>query len=156
MNRRPLTTWVVLVGLLTAGPAIALQQQLSRPALCAMSDVVVIGEVTSAETVWAEGDDGGILRRSWLATWRGIKGAPGDTVEVLLPGGTIGDVSHVVEDVPNLRIDSRYLLFLERLDDGSLQVVGGDAGAVLVAPSEGGDGESYIGALASIGSCRGS
>jgi len=136
------------------GPALAMQQQASRPTLCSISDVVAIAEVTSGETAWVEGGDGGILRRVWLATWRGIKGAPGDTLEVILPGGAIGDLEHVVEDVPDLAVDARYLLFLERAEDGSLYVVGGDAGAVLIAPSEGGPGEAYISALASVGSCR--
>jgi hypothetical protein len=145
---------VILVALSLALPAAAMQMKLSRSELCSVSDVVVIAEVTSAETLWAPGDDGAIFRRAWLTTWRAVAGQAADTVEVILPGGEIDGVSHHVEHVPELELDRRYLLFLQRGPDGSLGVVGGEAGAVLVAPPDGGLGEPYISALASVGGCR--
>lgn len=103
------------------------------------------------ETVWAENGD--IERHAWVAVQRSIRGTDVDTVEITLPGGTIGDLGHGVEDVPDLLIDRRYLLFLFRDERGGHQVLGGDAGAVLIAPANGGEGEPYIVALASVGRC---
>jgi hypothetical protein len=149
--------WVRIVALFTiliAAPAWAMQLAMSRPELCAMSDRVVIGEVTSGETLWAEGEDGGIFRRVWIASERDLRGGGSDTVEVVLPGGTIGEFQHSVEDVPNLAIDGRYLLFLRRSDDGSYSILGGHQGAVQVQPPTGGAGERFIDALSSVGRCN--
>ncbi len=149
----PSTRIAALAVILFAAPAWAMQLSMSRPALCSISDRVLIGEVTSAETLWAEGDDGGIFRRVWIANERDLRGRGSDTVEVILPGGSLGDVHHRVEDVPDLSVDGRYLLFLRRADDGSFSVLGGDQGAARVQAPTGGAGERFIDALASVGRC---
>lgn len=141
---------LVPLTLLVGSPAIAMQDRLTRFELCVRADLVVIGEVTSAETVWTED---GIERHAWVAVGRTISGRPRDTVEVRLPGGTIGELRHWVEDVPELEEDLRYLLFLYEDWAGGLQVLGGDAGAVRIQPPAGGEGEPYISALASVGRC---
>jgi len=150
MGHRALPLLTALA-LLVASPAAALQLQLSRPALCSIADRVLIGEVTSDEVHWTE--EGGIARRAWIAVERDLRGHGEDTAELMLPGGVIGDIEHWVEDVPNLRMDGRYMLFLRDNPDGSYSVLGGDQGAVLVAPPAGGEGEAFIEALASVGRC---
>ncbi len=145
---------VALLTVLMALPAWAMQLQMTRPELCGISHRVVIGEVTSGETLWAEGEYGGVFRRVWFATERTLRGDEADTIEVILPGGTIGDFVHTVEDVPDLQIDGRYLLFLQQSPAGAWFVVGGEQGAVRVQPPAGGDGERFIDALASVGDCR--
>ena len=142
-----------LAVVLLAAPAWAMQLELSRPELCSLADRVVIGEVTSQETLWAEGAEGGIVRRAWIAAGRDLRGSGSDTVEVLLPGGRIGEVQHRVEDVPDLHTDGRYLLFLHRHPDGSFGVLGGEQGAVRVQQPAGGAGEPFLSALASVGRC---
>lgn len=147
------TSLMTVLAVAIAGPSAAMQLELSRPELCGLAERVVIGEVTSGETLWAEGDTGGILRRVWLASERQLRGSGPDTVEIVLPGGTIGDVTHTVEDVPELDVDGRYLLFLSRNEAGSWQVIGGEQGAVRIQPPQGGDGERFVDALVSVGRC---
>lgn len=146
---------LVLLALAWVPPASAAQMQLTRLELCELADVVVMAEVTSYEVVWDEGDDGGILTRVWFAPLADVTGAVPDTVELLLPGGKIGEVRHSVEDVPERpQLDKRYLLFLSRGADGSFSIVGGLAGAVRIADVGENKGERYIEALASVGACH--
>lgn len=148
---------IVSIGLATTlfavSPAMALQIWMPRTELCAVADRVVIGEVTSGETLWGEGDEGGIYRRMWIAAERNLRGGGADTVELILPGGEIDGFVDRVEHVPDLEIDKRYLLFLKVSEHGSWRISGGDLGASLVAPPEGGEGETFLQALASVGRC---
>lgn len=130
-----------------ASTALAMMPTMSRSTLCSRSDLVLIGEVTSTEVVWA--DDGTLLTRAWVAPLRTLSGALPATVEVLLPGGRIGDVGLWVEDVPTLREDATYLLFLRSVR-GGYSVFGGEAGAVAVRQ----DARSQTEAVRSLGTCR--
>jgi len=128
---------------------------LDRLELCDLADVVVMAEVTSFEVVWDDGADGGILTRVWFAPLLDVTGAVPDTVELILPGGKLGDIEHSVEDVPTRpELDKRYLLFLRRGDDGTFSVLGGLAGAVRISDPGETKGERYIEALASVGACH--
>jgi len=130
-------------------PATALQLQLERPAQCALADTVVVGEVTTIELRWAEGPAGGIEQVVWLAVDQVVKGDSGDTLKIVLPGGTIGGLTHVVEDVPTLIADQSYVLML---DDGD--PVGGEQGAIAVRQFSHQQGERLGTTLRSLGECR--
>ena len=134
-------------------PASAAQLPLERPALCALADVVVWGVVRDTETLWAAGSAGGIERRAFVETRRVLRGDAPPPFEVVLPGGQIGAMVERVEDVPDLRVGAEYLLLLARTP-GGLQVIGGDAGAIRIAPGDFGQGEPIADALASLGACR--
>ena len=101
------------------------KQQLDRPTLCSLAKSVVIAEPTSSGTQWAAGDRGGIERRTWLSVAQSLRGQTGDTLEVILPGGSIGGISQWVEDVPTLEMDKTYLLFLGE-HKGRLHIIGGE------------------------------
>lgn len=137
-----------------AATAEAIQLDLSRPELCALSHHVVVGEVTDLETRWTADEGGGIERVVHVAVADRVLGPRGDTLEVTLPGGQIGDVGHWVEDVPQLLVNGRYLLFLATAMDGSLQVIGGDRGAVRITKAGARLGEPLDQALASVEVCR--
>jgi hypothetical protein len=139
---------------LASGAAWAAQVKVSRPQLCEVSDLVVLAEVTSGETRWATGTAGAIERVRWLHVHDLVRGSAGDTIEVILPGGTIGGTGQWVEDVPELLGNTTYLLFLDVVGT-SLQVIGGDQGAVRVARRPGERGEPIADVLASVEVCRG-
>ena len=101
--------------LLLSNPADAMQLALDRPAQCALADTVVVAEVTTIETRWTEGPQGGIEQVVWFAVDHVVKGDTADTLKIVLPGGTMGGLTQVVEDVPTLIADQSYLLML---DDG--------------------------------------
>jgi len=142
----------VVLGVFLAAEGLALQVELDRPQLCGISTYVVVAEPTDIETRWAA--DGSIERLVHLAVARTVKGPATDDLEMVLPGGRIGDLTYGVEDVPKLLANARYLLFLGPDLDGRLIVFGGDRGAVrLRGPGER-RGELDAVALDSVKGCR--
>lgn len=132
----------------------ALQLEMSRGELCQYSDLVVVGEVTSGETRWASNaPEGAIERLRWVHVDDVVRGQASGTLEVVLPGGTMGDLTHWVEDVPELMTNARYLLFLHEID-GGLQIIGGERGAVRIARSETEQGERLDALLEELEVCR--
>lgn len=118
--------------------ASALQVSLSPRDLFEAADLVVVAETTSVETRWAAGADGHIERVAFLAPLHWYKNtAQTPTVEILLPGGTIGEFGTWVEDVPNLSTDQPYLLFLRQSEGGHWRVFGGEQGAIPLDMGEG-------------------
>ena len=140
---------LVLVALaVTAVPAWAAQIEMTRPELCKYSQRVVIAEVTDIETRWTA--EGKIERLIHLAVSETLVGPASDDVEVLLPGGKIGDLEYSVEHSPHLLQDARYLLFVSHYND----VVGGEQGAIRVTPAGAVRGETVQDARASVEVCR--
>jgi hypothetical protein len=141
---------------LVAGPrADAMQIELTRAELCALSTAVVYGTVTDLDTVWAEGAAGGIERRAFLSVERVVRGPRLSGAEIVLPGGTLGKQWTWVEDVPDLKPDATYVLFLGLRGDGSTyEVLGGEAGALRVAPGGLGEGEPLDTIIRSLEACR--
>lgn len=149
-------TLILALGLLTPTSVGALQVEQTRTQLCAKADAVVVAEVTSFETVWAEGDDGALLTRIWFARTLSVRGDTGNSaIELVLPGGAKGGIEHRVEDTPKKpQLDRRYLLFLAGGPNGAYKVLGGEAGVIALNDAQFGDGERYIDALASVASCK--
>jgi len=143
--------------LLVPVAASALQVERTRQELCVMADAVVIAEVTSFETLWEEGDEGGLLTRVWFSPSLTVRGDTGDkTIELLLPGGSKGDIEHHVEDTPKKpQLDRRYLLFLVASPRGGYVVIGGERGAVALNGALHSGGERYLDAVVSVAACRG-
>jgi hypothetical protein len=127
----------------------ALQLDLSAAQLCGLSDRVIVAEVTSKEVLWASGAEGAIETHVWLTTLQVVTGKAPETIELVLAGGTIGELTHWVEDVPALAVDQTYLLFLKDTEAGAI-VIGGHKGAVAVGPN----GVALSTAVASVGACR--
>ena len=116
-----------------------------------MSEHVLLAEVTDIETRWT--DEGTIGRWAHLAVVDRVKGTHADGVDVWLPGGTMGDLSLRVEDVPDLMANARYLLFLGTGPSGRLEVLGGDQGHIRILKG-GVRSETRADALASVEVCR--
>lgn len=138
--------------LLLPAIATAMQMTLTRPQLCDVSHRVVFAEVTDLETVWADAD--GIERHAFVSVSDTVKGTKVDSLIIDLPGGQIGEVGHWVEDVPNLMVNGRYLLFLAPNMEGDLTVIGGEQGAVRITKEGARIGETMTEALTSVEVCR--
>jgi MYXO-CTERM domain-containing protein len=117
-----------------AGPAIAAQQPLTAEQIEAMAEWVVDGEVTAVEVRWSGDRDEGIETVAWVAVEQTRRGAPVDTLAVVLAGGRIDDHGTWVADEAVLLADHRYRLTLVRDGRGRLRVLGGAAGAVPLDP----------------------
>lgn len=142
-----------LLGAVALTPrAEALQLEMSRPELCAMSDLVVYGEVTNVDTHWASGETGGLERRAYVSALRTLRGDRTESVEVILPGGELEGFQHYVEDVPPLAPRSQYILFLGA-KDGAYEVLGGFQGAVQVTDQAFGVGEPLRHAITTLEGC---
>ena len=155
MTVRLVTLLIVLLSMPSAG--LALERERSREDLCYAADAVVIAEVTSMETVWVGGDEGGLLTRVWFAKTLSLRGdSGGSTIELLLPGGEKGGLTHYVEDTPHKPdLDRRYMLFLKNNPRGpGFRVIGGERGAVALSGQRHPDGERYLEALSSVAHCR--
>jgi len=144
--------WAWGLALAWAAPVGAAQMNLTRGELCAVADLVVVGRVSDLETVWAAIAEGGLERRVLVNVGRTVRGAAPKSVEVVLPGGKMGEFWHWVEDVPSLEVDRTYLLLLSRTERG-LEVIGGESGATEIATNGSWRGVSIDEALASLGGC---
>lgn len=143
----------ILLLLLFASPATALQSEMSRPELCRASTQVVVADVTSTETLWAIGEQGGLETRVWFSTQRSVRGTSKETLELLLPGGELDGLTHWVEHTPDFEMDARYLLFLAPHADRGTEVLGGEQGAIRIAAKPGDRGEALSDALRTLGDC---
>ena len=143
---------MLTLALVLSEPVEAAQIAWTRPQLCGLSSVVVVAEVTSTETRWAPGPDGGIETIVWLSPREAVKGIVPAPLALVLQGGSVDGIVLWVEDQPALALDHTYLLLLSESDAG-LVVVGGERGAVPLA-TDGHEGETVLGAKASLGDCR--
>lgn len=152
MNWKPIAVACVAAAAL-APRAEALQLEVTRAELCRVSHAVVVGRVADIDTHWTVGELGGLERRVVLEVSHTLAGSAGRLIDVVLPGGELGDFTHRVEDVPTLKADGTYMLFLEQTDNG-WYVLGGEQGAVPVMPRRGFKGEPLDAAIASLEGCH--
>ena len=138
--------------LLLALPAHALEIRTDPPARCAMSDAVVVAEVTSTQSGWVAGPVGGIATTVDVDVSRVAHGHAPTSLQIVLPGGRADGYWQWVEDVPALTVDHRYLLYLRAGDDGTWGLVGGEASAVALRFGPDGQADEAA-AIAALGSC---
>jgi hypothetical protein len=127
---------VMALGLVTVG-VVAPAGQAQASALVRLSDdqlnqaaaEVVAGEIISTHARW--GDQGGsrgfietVIELRVLRALKGAPESPGDTMTIVVPGGTMGDLTLVVDYAPVFHSGETAMLYLD--DDG--RVVGGDQG----------------------------
>lgn len=136
--------------LLLATQALALQQQLDRPALCAISDRAAVVTITSIQADWSSLHT--IDRTVVAEVLQPVKGSVGKTLTFTLRGGAIGEQVHWVEDQPHLRTGATYVLLLDRPGTHA-NITGGDQGAIRVTAPNAAKGERLEQALTSLGSC---
>ncbi|OGO19858.1 MAG: hypothetical protein A2144_04615 [Chloroflexi bacterium RBG_16_50_9] len=89
-----------------------------RDYLSSMADYIVEGTVTGVESRWNE-ENTGIYTYSDFTVTAYIKGTPfpTNTIQIVTPGGTVGDITQGVEDQPIFHEGRRVRLYMEKVND---------------------------------------
>ncbi len=103
-------------------------------AIADKAEIVVVGEVDSSQVSKVAGS---VYTFATISVDETLKGAPGATVRVAVPGGARASgrfqVSEIVAGAPLIPVDTTQLLFLEaNAALGAYQIVGFNQGAFLV------------------------
>ena len=93
-----------------------------------VADYIVEGTVTFVESRWNE-ENTGIFTYSDLTVATYIKGTPlpVNTFQIVTPGGTVGDITQVVEDQPIFHEGRKVRLYLENVN-GEFSIICGRFG----------------------------
>jgi hypothetical protein len=94
------------------------------------ADYIIEGTVESVESRWNQ-EGTGIFTYTELAIEKYVKGAPfaENKIQVVTPGGTVGEISQWVEDQPIFHEGKRVRLYFEELN-GEFSIVCGQFGVV--------------------------
>ena len=126
---------VVVASLAATAPAQADQSAHLAKAL-KEADQVVVGQVSAVDAAWkvnAHGDQL-IVSRAWIRTEESLKGNAASDVPVEIEGGTVGDVTLKVSDMPTLKRGDRAVFILKRTPNGDMVPYGRGAGVLHVSP----------------------
>jgi hypothetical protein len=85
------------------------------------SEVVVRGRVLGRTSRWHGGRIVTSVRVAVASAW---KGAPGAELEVVVPGGRVGDLAQHVAGSPTFRADEEVVVFAARSAPDTLEVTG--------------------------------
>lgn len=94
------------------------------------ADYIIEGTVEKVESRWNE-DRSSILTYSDIAIERYIKGTPftGNKLQIVTPGGTVGDITQAVEDQPIFYEGKKVVMYLQDVN-GEYVIVCGRFGIV--------------------------
>jgi hypothetical protein len=99
---------------------------LSVDELTLLSDVIVVGTVTDMASFW---QDRNIYTDVTVSVEQTVKGEPpGTEITVRQLGGTVGDITAVVTELPDFAVGERAVLFLRQRKAATFDVVGGFQG----------------------------
>ncbi len=101
--------------------------ELSLDDLVNLADYIAAGAITSIESKWNE-DNTQIYTFNKFEVSKYLKGCDDDELIIKVPGGRVGSEEQWVEDTPIFKEGEEVVLFLERKDDGTFDVVGGFQG----------------------------
>ena len=95
------------------------------------SDLIVIGNVVSMDS--QQGEKGRISTYVSIKVEEYVKGKPREAeIVIVIPGGTVGELSMWVSEAATFTLNERNLLFLDHLRDNLYQLVGGAQGKLTV------------------------
>jgi len=121
-SRTPPPTGPVVVEQ-SGGAGLLIAECQDREYIVATADYIVEGRVERVESDWNE-DRSAILTHTDLSIERYVKGAPfaENELQIVTPGGTVGDITQVVEDQPIFREGKRVRLYFQEVD-GEFHIV---------------------------------
>ena len=97
------------------------------------ADVILTGKVTEKQSSW-NASKTRIYTKTTVAVDEFLKGNhPGNSVEIITPGGEVGDVGELYTHMPTFKSDEEVVVFLKKDQQGqTYQVLNGDAGKISV------------------------
>lgn len=101
----------VLLALVSTHQAAALTEKVDLATLTARADQIVAGEVVRTEYFAIE--DGRIYTRATVAITDNLKGIKKAEVEVVIPGGTVGETTMLMSEAPSFTEGESVILFLK-------------------------------------------
>ena len=98
------------------------------------ADYIVEGIVNSVETDWNE-DETSIFTHTNLSIEKYVKGAPlaGNELDIVTPGGTVNDITQLVEDQPIFHQGKRVRIYFHEID-GEYHIVCAQFGVEELGP----------------------
>lgn len=107
----------------TGGAGILIAECRDRQYIISTADYIVEGTVRRVESKWNE-DKFSILTYTELSIEEYVKGAPfaEDRLQIITPGGTVGDITQLVEDQPIFHEGKRVRIYFEEVD-GEFHIV---------------------------------
>jgi hypothetical protein len=101
----------VLLALVSTHQAAALTEKADLATLTARADQIVSGDVVHTECFAVE--DGRIYTRATVLVTEHLKGVESAEVEVVVPGGTVGDTTMRMSEAPSFTTGESVILFLK-------------------------------------------
>ncbi len=100
----------------TGGAGILIAECQDRQYIISTADYIVEGTVRGVESKWNE-DKSSILTYTDLSIEKYVKGAPfaQGRLQIITPGGTVGDITQVVEDQPIFHEGKRVRIYFQEI-----------------------------------------
>ena len=107
----------------TGGAGVLIAECRDRQYIISTADYIVEGTVHRVESKWNE-DKSSILTYTDLSIDNYVKGAPfaQDRLQIITPGGTVGDIIQVVEDQSIFHEGKRVRIYFQEID-GEFHIV---------------------------------
>lgn len=138
MIRSATPTVFLLAVLLLCPPASATSMlKVDLPELAQSAEVIVHGTVRRMESRWS-GDGRLIVTDVEIQVTESLKGQAGNTLLVIQPGGSVGDIGQKVSGLASFAPNEEVVVFLRRRGPGSYQVTAMAQGKYKVMRTEGG------------------
>lgn len=115
---------LILLSMLCSEPSLAIMVKLELPDLTAMSDDIVVGQVTALESRW-DNDQNYIFTNVTIKLERTLKGMLDEQqVVVKVLGGEAGGLRLRVPDMPRFTLGERVVTCVSLNDKGEFEVTG--------------------------------
>ena len=107
----------------SGGAGLLIAECQDKQYIISTADYIVEGIVERVESNWNE-DKSAIFTRTNLSIEKYVKGAPlaRNEIQIVTPGGTVGDITQVVEDQPIFHEGKRVRIYFQKID-GEFHIV---------------------------------
>jgi hypothetical protein len=138
MNRLNKTTLLlILISMIYSVSAIAKENPEKITKLTKKADIIVTGKVTHKQSNWNENKTR-IYTKTTIKVNELLKGkASGKSIEVIYPGGEVGEVGELYTHMPTFENDEEVLVFLKKdKKNKRYKVLAGEEGKIKILKEE--------------------